>query len=75
MHLRRGVAKDFLVGGRIVGRWPTYPQNTLKIGICIGFGPLYPRMWRGRPLLIFPLRGTRPLRPPAFDLCTYVTID
>ena len=28
----RGVATDFLVGGggRIVGRWLTYPQNTLK---------------------------------------------
>ena len=43
----RGVATDFRVGGRIVGRWLTYTQNTLKIGKVTGFGPLYFRFWGG----------------------------
>ena len=57
---------NFLVGGRIVDRWPTYHQNTLKIGKDTGFGTFFPRIWRGRPLLNFSLEGTRPLRPPRF---------
>ena len=61
-----GVATDFRVGGRIVVRWLTYTQNTLKIGKVTGFGPLHFRIWRGRPLLNLPLGGTSPPRPPRF---------
>ena len=57
----------FLSGGRIVGRWPTHPQNALKIGKDTGFGPFHSRIWSGRPLLNFSLRGTCPFRSPAFD--------
>ena len=65
--VKQGRRHGFLSGGRIVGRWLTYPQNTLKIGKGIGFGPLHSRIWGRRRLLNFSLEGTRPLRPPAFD--------
>ena len=68
MHRAQGRRNGFLSGvGRIVGRWPTYPQNTLKIGKGTAFGPFHSRIWRKRPLLNLSLEGTRPLRPPAFD--------
>ena len=61
---RQGRRHGFFSGGRIVGRWSTYPQNTLNIRKDTGFGPLYSRIWRGRPLLNFSLEGTRPPVPP-----------
>ena len=63
------------MGGRIVGKRPTYPQNTPNIGKYTRFGPFYLRIWRGRPLLNFPLRGTRTLRPRATaqELCALFT--
>ena len=35
-------------GGRSSAGWPTYPQNTLKIGKNTGFWPLHSRIWGGR---------------------------
>ena len=68
-HERRsavwGVATDFWVVWRIVGRWLTYPKNTLKIGKGTGFGPLHSQIW-GSPLLNFSLEGRVPF-VPAFD--------
>ena len=63
----QGRRHGFLSGeGRIVGRWLTYPQSTLKIGKGTGFGSLHPRIWRGRPLLNLSL-GDASSPPPAFD--------
>ena len=57
-----GASHGFSSGGRIVGRWLTYTQNTLKIEVT-GFGILHSRFWKGRPLLNLSLEGTRPLCP------------
>ena len=62
----QGRRHGFPSGGRIVGRWLTYTQNTLKIGKVTGFGPLHFRIWRGRPLLNLSLGGRVP-PSPAFD--------
>ena len=66
MSYTQGRRHGFLSGGRIVGRWLTYPQNTLKIWKGTGFGPLHSRIWRGSPLLNCSLERTRPLRPSHF---------
>ena len=52
------------MGGRIVGRWLIYRQNILKIGTGTGFGPLYSRIWRGRPLINLSLGDPSPPPPP-----------
>ena len=51
------------MGGRIVGRWLTYTQNTLKIGKVTAFGPLHFRIWGGESPPKFVTGGTRP--PPS----------
>ena len=63
----QGRRHGFLSGGTNRRQVANLPPNTLKIGKDTGFWPFYSRIWRGRPLLNFSLRGTRALRPPAFD--------
>ena len=64
--LSRGVASDFWVRGRIVGRWLTYPRNTLKIEKGAGFGPLHSRICGTSPPKFFTVacRGRVPSVPP-----------
>ena len=65
----RGVATDFLVGGRIVGRVANLPQNTLKIGKK-NTGkhrtdtPLRSRIWGVDPPGFQKCGGQDPLDPP-----------
>ena len=44
--------------GRIVGRVPNLPQNTLKIGKNTGFWPLHSRIW-GSTTPVFKSAGVR----------------
>ena len=61
----RGVATDFWVGGRIVGRVANLPQNTIKIGKDTGFWPLHSRIWGGgRNPRFSKVRGSGPPPPP-----------
>ena len=65
MTLLQGRRQGFLVGGgggRIVGRWPTYPQNTLKFERHRIWTILFSNLG-GHPPKFF-TAGTRPLRSP-----------
>ena len=60
----QGRRHGFLSGGdESSAVWPTYFQNTLKIGKGAGFDHFILESG-GRPLLTFPLLGTRPPPPP-----------
>ena len=64
----RGRRHGFLGRGRIVSRWLTYLQNTIKTGKGTGFGPLHSRICRGRPLINLTLgRRVPSVPPPVFN--------
>ena len=60
------IATNFLVGDELVSRWPTYPQNTLKIRKGTRLGTLHFWIWGMSPPKFFTAGDVFPLSP-AFD--------